>query len=225
MGRIARVVGTAGLAVGVLVSCSGGEKNKAPDRQSKDLVGAKEICDGIFSPTAVRALQTIAGVKEFQPSNVGDGLEGSVKEIVEEYDPSGVSPRAHDVDLCLVYKPTSGGISDIEITFSLSDAKEAARGGEDPSFVKFPVGLKALAHAKVSVLYTECVSSKMPGSESSPAVLRGELRNRNEPEGSAERLREANLTVLNSAALRLAKELGCEKNAGLSEKPNLRPLP
>lgn len=219
-----RVIGAVALALGVLAACGGGGDNEDADPQGKDLVSAEKLCDGIFSKNSVRALQDVTGVTKFQSIHTGDGLEGTVKKIVEEYDPDGASPQLHDFDLCLVYKPTSGGLSDIDITFSLNDGKDVGRGGKDPSFAKYKIGREALANTKVAVLYAECVSPKMPGSESSPALLRGELRHRGEPDGSAEKVRKANLTLVNSAALALSKRLECRENAGLSETPNLAPL-
>lgn len=218
-----KVVGVVALALGMLAACGDGGESKDPDRQGKDLVGAEKLCDGILSKDAVRALQQVTGVTKFQEPAAGDGLSRTAKKLVDEYDQSGVTDQVHDVDLCLIYKPTSSGLSDTEVTFSIAQRKDLD-GGKDPSFAKYAVGRQALANSKVAVLYVECASSKMSGSQSSPALLRGELRNRDEPEGDGGKLQKANLTVLNSAGLALSKELGCKGNSGLTESPNLTPL-
>ncbi|MFF6898094.1 hypothetical protein [Streptomyces hydrogenans] len=38
-------------------------------------------------------------------------------------------------------------------------------------------------------------------------------------------IREAHLTILHSATLAVVRKLGCEDDAGLAEKPVLKPLP
>jgi hypothetical protein len=44
-----------------------------------------------------------------------------------------------------------------------------------------------------------------------------------EPEGDTEALKDAYVTVAHSFSLAMAKELGCEKNGGLPQKPVLDP--
>lgn len=43
------------------------------------------------------------------------------------------------------------------------------------------------------------------------------------PEGDIEALKKAYVTVAHSVALAMAKELRCEKNGGLPERPVLEP--
>ncbi|MCX4505629.1 hypothetical protein ACH4E9_30680 [Streptomyces anulatus] len=44
-----------------------------------------------------------------------------------------------------------------------------------------------------------------------------------EPEGDPQKLKDAYATVAHSVSLSMAKELGCENNGGLQERPPLDP--
>lgn len=147
-------------------------------------------------------------------------MRGVVTGITEQY--PGQVGKAKDYGLCQVYA-TSGEGLDLEISYSLSDEKSAASGGEDPAFVKYAIGRKALATVGKAVLYYDCVSAKLPGSAGAPAIIRGELNHRQDPTGNAQEVGERNLTILNSASLALAKNLGCERNGKLVDKPALTP--
>lgn len=213
-----RSFGAVALVVGVLSACASGEG----DQQRKDLVGAGEICDGIFSKDAARDLRYITGADEFLPFDIGDGTQGTAKKVIDAHGSGGAASQKADFDLCLVYKPGSD-LSDVEVSYSYATAEDVASRSEASYFVRYPLGRKALGHTEKAILYIECVSPELPGSDKDPVYLRGEARSRYEPDGDAEALRKAHLTILNSATLKLAQALGCEKNAGLSPRPDLTP--
>ncbi|MEU9011103.1 hypothetical protein AB0D12_15225 [Streptomyces sp. NPDC048479] len=203
----------------VLAACDYGKDE--PDH-GKDSVSSKQLCDGAFSADAGQAIETVSGVKEFsQLSSEGD-LQDVAKSIVEDYSTS-ADTWAKDHILCKVYTVQSGAAFDLEIAYSLTDEKNVAVGGDDPKFTKYKIGRKAFAKADKAILYNECVSKKLSGSEGSPAIIRGELKYRTEPERNSQKVRENSLTILNSASLALAKNLGCEKNGQLVAKPALTP--
>ncbi|NUK86468.1 hypothetical protein [Streptomyces lunaelactis] len=219
--RQAGVVLLALLVPLVLVACDDG---KDESDRSKDSVSSKQLCDGALSGDAGQAMEAVSGANEFSQLSSEDGVQGVAESIAEEYSNQGAA-TAKDHSLCQVYSSQSGAGFDLEITYSLADETSAAVGGEDPDFAKYEIGRKALAKVDEAVLYYECASNKLPGSDSSPAIIRGELKHRHEPEGNPQKLRENNLTILHSASLSLAKNLGCEKNGQLLAKPAFTPVP
>ncbi|GAA3835379.1 hypothetical protein ACFS5L_36530 [Streptomyces phyllanthi] len=199
------------LAVAVLlVGCGGGNE----DSSDKQPVKAADLCEGNLSAKAGAAVELITGTKEFQPMDLASVKRGA-EEIVSDYQ---TGSTFEDRDACLIYKSGTSALVDIRVRFSLDDGRFLSTSGDAPSVKTYGMGRKALASPRKAVLYIECSSAKM--SESSPALLRGELLNRDEPEGDAEELRRANLTVLHSVALALTKELGCADDAGLPAKPS-----
>lgn len=97
-----------------------------------------------------------------------------------------------------------------------------------PNLVHYDAGRGAFANSKFTYLYFDCVGPKMAGSsDGDPAVVFGKLHNRvqpgeeDEPKGGPGPIREANLTVLHSVAYKLAEELDCRDDGGLTEKVTL----
>ncbi|MEU3920002.1 hypothetical protein [Streptomyces sp. NPDC029004] len=203
----------------VLAACDDGKDE--PD-QSKGSASSKQLCDGALSADSGQAIEAVSGAKEFSQVSSGDGLQGVARSLVEDYSNQGAT-TAKDHTLCHVYSSQSGSGLDLEITYSLADEKSAAVGGEDPEFAKYKIGRKALADTDKAVLYNECASKKLSGSASAPAIIRGQLKHRTEPEGNPQKAPVNNLTILNSASLALAKSLGCEKDGQLVDKPALTP--
>ncbi|MGW0555624.1 hypothetical protein ACWDZ6_15635 [Streptomyces sp. NPDC002926] len=207
------------LAPLVLAAC---DEGKDGSDHSKDSLSSKQLCTGVLSADAGQAIESVSGVKKFSQLYSEGDLQDVAKSLVEAYSTS-ADAWAKDHTLCEVYTVQSGAAFDLEIAYSLAEEKNVAAGGEDPEFTNYKIGRKALVKADKAVLYNECTSKKLSGSESSPAIIRGELKYRTEPEGNPEKVRENSLTILNSASLALAKNLGCEKNGQLVAKPALTP--
>ncbi|GAB2972612.1 hypothetical protein GCM10023080_040900 [Streptomyces pseudoechinosporeus] len=193
----------------LLVGCGSNDEGSGDEP-----VNAASLCEGNLSTKARGAMELIAGTKEFLPLD-SSSAKRAAEDIVDDYLLGSLNKER---DVCRIHAPGTTEIAEITVQFSLDDGRFLSGSGDDPSFKAYGIGRKALASPNKAVLYVECSSAKL--SDTSATLLRGELLNRDSPEGDAEDLRRANLTVLHSVALALTKELGCADNAGLSTEPS-----
>ncbi|MEV6654125.1 hypothetical protein [Streptomyces sp. NPDC051219] len=150
-------------------------------------------------------------------------MAAAAEKLASDYAGWNGSAAPDELDLCSVYKGEDG-LSDARIRVGLDDGKFIDSDDHAPTLHPYAMGRKALAGARRSYLHFECVSPRMDGSDKKPALIRGEMFNRNVPEEGSVALREASLVALHSAALALAKELGCKDNGSLAEKATLKPV-
>lgn len=209
--RTGTVLATSTLALLGLVGC-GGESEGSSEKN----VTAEALCEGNLSADAARAVEDISGAKEFQPYGNGK-LSDAADDLIAD---QGMG-ETNDRSICRIHTLNSGDSATIRIRFSVDTGDSLSNSGKATSFEEYNLGREALASPQKAVLYVECRSSKFIGGANSPDVLlRGALDDLDQPEGDAEELRRANLTVLHSVALALTKELGCADNAGLPAKPS-----
>ncbi|WP_237530457.1 hypothetical protein [Streptomyces sp. SID3212] len=197
-----------------LVGC-GDDGGKEQGKSAQGRIEARELCRGNLSGDAVDAVQLITGAEEFSSLDSGDKLESLAQAVVDDYLADGVGGETHRV--CGIYLPGST-LADVGIDVSLEDGDGVGDGKFAGSFKQYDLGREGLASPRKAVLYAECVSEKFEGG---PVMLRAALNNRDEPDGDAERLRKANLTLLHSVTLALVEQLGCEDRAGLPETAGL----
>ncbi|MEW2548374.1 hypothetical protein AB0910_21840 [Streptomyces sp. NPDC047002] len=200
----------------VLVGCgSGGD-------DGTKTVSASEVCNGRLSSSGAAAVEFLTGTKEFSPSGndpSGVTLPKAAASLSDEYEEDGKS-NPIPKPACAVTTP-KGGSAELSAGFRTTTA-ETADGPVADTLKKYEVGRSALVGIARAYLYFDCVSPELHGStREKPAVVLGELTNnaegqgRYKPEGGPEKVREANLTVLHSLSLDMAKELGCAENGGL----------
>lgn len=114
------------------------------------------------------------------------------------------------------------GASSISVTFSLYAPDDLPDDGHSSSLHAYPVGKGALSGAEDAELYFECTSPELKGSLERPARILGHLSYWKAPEDTRA-THDANLTVLHSISLAVAKELKCENDADLPSEPKLTP--
>ncbi|MFD9034583.1 hypothetical protein ACFVZW_26115 [Streptomyces sp. NPDC059567] len=115
------------------------------------------------------------------------------------------------------------GSAELGIDFGLYDPSDLIGEGRVINMYPYEgMGREAHAGFKRAYLFLECVSPRFKGSEEKPARIRGvlDLDKLWPPDTVA--TREANLTVLHSVALAVVQKLGCENNAGLSDRPVIK---
>ncbi|MCF3961720.1 hypothetical protein [Streptomyces fuscigenes] len=199
----------------VLVGCGG---HSAPAA-----ISAIKVCDGHITSVGAKSVEFLTGATKFAPKP-GDSSEASYPKaasaLVDGYVETGNSdsvpkPACSIADL-------KGGSPELSVGFR-TETGGASGGPVSDTLKKYDVGRGAFIGSGRSYLYFACVSSKFHGStKSSPAIVVGELTNnaqgqgRYKPKGDAEKVSEANLAVLNSLSLSMAKELGCADAGGLS---------
>ncbi|MCX5378124.1 hypothetical protein [Streptomyces sp. NBC_00091] len=108
------------------------------------------------------------------------------------------------------------------LSLSFEIESELQRTGEESEsgkghYWEYDLGRNAWAISWQARLFFDCASTRLAGLDkavpvaASVSMLDGS--NGDEPE-----LREANLAIVHSASLAMAKELGCENNGGLPDK-------
>ncbi|MFV2117737.1 hypothetical protein ACE14D_04525 [Streptomyces sp. Act-28] len=199
-----------------LVACD----DAGPDEEEV-VVGAGEVCEGVFSGSAARVLERSTGAKEFRRQRAAAGVRGTAEAIESLHDARLVDEGLR-ADLCRVYTPRSD-TAVVEINFDL--VQEKALATSNPSLMPYGLGRKAHADSKVAFLYVQCTSPRLADSVSRPALIRGGLSRYFEPPLPEEEARQSNLKLLAAATRALAKSLQCENDAGLPIDPLPRPLP
>ncbi|MEU9705083.1 hypothetical protein [Streptomyces sp. NPDC047981] len=199
------------LAAFFLAACGGGE---APPR-----VTAEEQCEGAISPgAAARALEKVLNTKKFS-DDTDTWLTRTTEQIATGYE-AGARRTLND-PRCLVQ--ADPGSEDLAIEFGLYDPSDLMMGKRIANAHPYEMGIDAHAGFRKAFLFTECVSAQLNSSRERPARIQGSLDvGRPEPADTVA-IREANLIVLHSAALAVVRKLGCENDAGLPEKPVMKP--
>jgi len=199
------------LAFSGVVACqSSSDGTKTPPSNAVD-----NNCKGSLNSAAINAAKSLVGSDSLRTSSESDGASGAAKELISEYRSNGINGNGK-IGFCWIYR-ASQDLSDITISFSF--AAEVPDSDKVASvFTPYKMGTLALAGEQKAVLYMECSSSRFESDGSRESfTIRGETRNRYDPDGSPVTLRERNLTVMHSASLALAKAMECKNNANLPD--------
>ncbi|MFD3335444.1 hypothetical protein ACFWV1_22740 [Streptomyces sp. NPDC058700] len=214
MGRTLTSV-TAGLALCLLLTACGGGEDEEPR------VTAARQCDDTLSPEAAKALESVLQTGKFQPLTTS-GLQQSVRDLIGDQEKSD-SWASHPA-MCKI-APVEGK-TDLAIEFNLYHGDEDLYAGKKlPGRHFYEMGREASTDNKAAYLFLECSSPQLKDSGEVPARIKGMLQARASRDDSLPpnnaATREAYLTILHSVSLAVVKQLGCENNAGLPEKPVL----
>ncbi|MFJ7065362.1 hypothetical protein [Streptomyces sp. NPDC101115] len=202
-----------GLAACLLLTACGGGGGVEEQR-----VRAAQQCDDTLSPDAARALGTVLKRENFDHGPKG-GLERSAGELIADHDDRERTTMHRP--LCRVSVP--GSLDRIDIDFGLYDIDEPFGDVHPHGLHYYDMGREAQSGPKRAYLFVACVSPRLKGSDKNPARIRGELNFTHSELPDTVAVREANLTVLHSVTLAVVKKLGCENNAGLTDKPVFKP--
>lgn len=223
--RTGNAAGTVCMALALALGATACGGNSG-DSGKREFVAAEELCEGAFPPAAARALETVTGEKQFNQNSTGEGVSGTAEALSEEfrsYYGADGSPW-DDHDFCRVHTEKSASRPDVWISFEILDS-DRLDGDADtsPEFDVYPMGRTALSGERRALVFFECASSGM-NSEESPALIMA-VMHMWEAAVQGRKAKEANMTVLHSAALAVARELKCEDDGGLPAAPVLRPAP
>ncbi|MGW5970763.1 hypothetical protein [Streptomyces sp. NPDC055186] len=171
-----------------------------------------------MSADASRALKVITGTSRFEASAEEYTVAQAAADIVEAYPDTTVTK-----DVCRVYTPIGTPDFDLRITWNLTD--DAPTGPSAPNFTRLKMGERAVAAADKAYVFFACRGTRLPDSLGLAHIVIGveHWDVWREPEGDVEALKDAYATVAHSVSLAMAKELRCEKNGGLPERPVLDP--
>lgn len=197
--------------------CGGDEdKGEAPKATDKSVAGT-ELCGGnAVSAEASKALKVITGSSRFEASAEEYTIAKAAADIVDLYPDTAVRE-----DVCRVYTAADASDFDLRITWDLND--RAPKGAPDPKFTVLKMGERAVTGATSAYVYFACRGAKLPDSLGLAHIAINVERWMfpTPPEGDPKALKDAYATVAHSVALAMAKELRCEKNGGLPERPVL----
>ncbi|MEZ7007831.1 hypothetical protein [Streptomyces sp. AD55] len=213
------VVVVAGSLLFGVTGCAeeGGESGVPKDY--KVVAGAQLCGGGAVSADAARALKVITGSSRFEASAERYTVARAAADLVEEFPASTVTK-----DICRVYTPIGTPDFDLRITWRL--AHDAPT--DDPAAPKFTVlkmGEETLAAADMAYVRFACSSERLSQSSGVAHLDIGveHWAVPTEPEGDVQELKDAYATVAHSFSLAMARELGCEKDGGLPDRPVLEP--
>ncbi|MEV7791283.1 hypothetical protein AB0O68_04805 [Streptomyces sp. NPDC087512] len=199
--------------------CGGdGGEDGVPDDYK--VVAGTQLCGGdAMSADASKALEVITGSSRFEASAAEYTVEHAAAALVEAYPASTVTK-----DVCRVFTPRGTPDFELRITWNLADG--APTDSSAPDFTELKMGELAVAAADKAYVFFACRNARFsPSSASAAHIVIGVERwgMPTEPEGDVEALKDAYATVAHSVSLAMAKELRCEKNGGLPERPVLDP--
>ncbi|MEH0547236.1 hypothetical protein QA802_30345 [Streptomyces sp. B21-105] len=211
---------SAAMAGSLLFGVTGCGDDGDDDGLPKDykVVAGTQLCGGkAVSADASRALKVITGSSRFEAS----GKEYTVAKAAADLLWAFPGPTVTE-DACRVYTPRDAPDFELRITWRISDS--APTGAPDPKFTVLKMGEETLAAADQAYVYFACRSDRFSSTAGAHIVMGVEHRDPwKEPEGNVEALKDAYATVAHSVSLAMAKELRCEKNGGLPERPVLDP--
>ncbi|MFD9289900.1 hypothetical protein ACFWBV_16745 [Streptomyces sp. NPDC060030] len=170
-------------------------------------------------PTAVM-LEKVTGEKVFNWANE-NGMEKVVAALREGY-ASGRS-WAGGADLCEP-DPKGGGLGDeANVSFSMYAPQDVEderlpAGGE-----LYTMGVQSSVGRGGALLYFECVSPRLEGSDETPLRIQGVFGRGKSDAPDTREYRNMSMTILHTMTLKLVKELDCENNGGLPKTPVLTP--
>ncbi|WP_432155622.1 MULTISPECIES: hypothetical protein [unclassified Streptomyces] len=206
----------ASLALSLLL-CAGVTACQSSDDNTQAAPSTETVdgnCAGALDENAVAAAAALIDATRVRTSTASGGMTGAAKALVSEYRKNGIS-EGSKIGVCWIYR-SSKDLSDITVSFSFAtqipDAKKTAS-----VFTPYKMGALALAGNQSAALYMRCTSSEFdPDGSKESFLIRGETRNRYEPDGNDVAVQKRNLTVAHSVSFAMAKALRCENNAGLS---------
>ncbi|WP_234340477.1 hypothetical protein [Streptomyces sp. TP-A0875] len=201
--------------------CGGGGEVDGTPKTPKDykVVAGTQLCGGrAVTAEASKTLKVITGSSRFEASAERYTVARAAADLVEEFPASTVTK-----DVCRVYTPIGTPDFDLRITWRLADGVPTEPPA--PNFTELKMGEDAVAAADKAYVQFACRSEKLLSSSSVGHIVIGvqHWAVPTEPEGDVQELKDAYATVAHSFSLAMARELGCEKNGGLPERPVLEP--
>ncbi|MFD5324295.1 hypothetical protein [Streptomyces sp. NPDC127092] len=181
-------------------------------------VTAAQQCDDTLSSDAAHALETVLATKRFNDAPTG-GLARAEDQLIEDY----ATRERRSLHRPMCRAGVSHRTDRVEIRFGLYHPDDLFGDIRVSGLHPYVMGREARSGPEKAYLFVLCASPRLEGSARSPARIMGTLTLDNSKLPDTVAVREANLTVLHSVTLAVVKRLGCENNAGLTEKPVFRP--
>ncbi|QES48474.1 hypothetical protein DEJ50_12250 [Streptomyces venezuelae] len=203
-----------GFAVLVLATgCSTSEPSAKPEPKPEPAYGsAVQICQGLFGPEGAAALERVLDSTEFRLRDetydldlqaVGKGLQGRYETGQGFGDLEGEMCRASG-------RPKAGSVPYAELWIA-GDKKHVGAGEKDR-------GPAVIHGANRMHLRYNCASPRVGSTDDLPLQIRLTFRDKRDGRKGADVLRPDYVAVMHSAALAIAKDLGCQNSGGLPDR-------
>ncbi|WP_308460984.1 hypothetical protein [Streptomyces finlayi] len=212
----------ASLLVGA-VGCGGGDEGaKAADEKP---VAAEKLCGGAVSTEARKALEVITGSTRFEKTDETSTVAHAAEEMIGVFSPLSNGSSGGNGDVCRIYTPAGTTGDELRVTWHLS-LRDPGNEKPAPKFTPLDMGEGAGAAPDEAFVGLACRGEKLPGSAQNPGHIRIGVQRMGMPkeaEGDIEALTRAYATVTHSVSLAVAKQLGCEGEAGLGPRASFEP--
>ncbi|MFD4241565.1 hypothetical protein ACFWP3_08220 [Streptomyces sp. NPDC058525] len=183
-------------------------------------LSAAEVCpEEILAPDAVRGLEKVSGATVFAPPKSGEsaGIAWVADVLAQGYAKAGGSLGGQACKATPLDDQNRRRVSvGFEIQSDLERTGENSESGKG-HYWEYDLGRNALAISNQAKLFFDCASTRLAGLDKAVPVA-GSVTVSDGSKGDEPELREANLAIVHSASLAMAKELGCKDNGGLPDK-------
>ncbi|MGW2210625.1 hypothetical protein [Streptomyces sp. NPDC001781] len=210
-------------AVGSLLlgatGCSGDEDKDGLPKDYKVVAGTR-LCGGrAISDDASKALKVITGSSRFEASGDKYTVAQAAKELAFTFPSIGVGRE----DACRIFTAIGTPNFQLRITWSLEDS--APTGAPAPKFTVLKMGERTDAATEKAYVFFACRSPRLLDSSSVAHIAIGVeyWGMPRDPQDNIKALKNAYATVAHSFSLAMARELRCDKDGGLPQKPVLIP--
>ncbi|MFD3330769.1 hypothetical protein [Streptomyces sp. NPDC058701] len=208
----------------VAAGCStGGSEQPAPAAEPQKIPVAR-VCTGLFPAEGAKALERVLGSTEFR---IRDAQKNpsvlAVAQAMEDAYRAGAKIRDMPEATCEVAGDSTGSrLATARVRFT-AFSKNAADSADLPG-----VGARdprVWTESKQVYLTYDCVSSRVGSTQDVPLQIRVLVHVQGDGNEGEAGPGQDQLTVIHSAALSVARDLGCTNNAGLPEQAQDLPKP
>ncbi|GGT15113.1 hypothetical protein GCM10010271_17300 [Streptomyces kurssanovii] len=205
------------MALALLLGVTAAACGEGGKEEESSYVATSEVCDSVFQGASARAVDSVMDSKSF--SRINSGISDRVAASLKKGYASGRS-WTYPEEFCELNPEGTGGIGhNADIDFSIYAPSDIDGGQTAAGEQIYAMGKEAKASPRGARLYFECVSPQLKGSTVSPARIFGSLRLERDLWEDSVQHREANLTIIHTVSLAMAKELECENNGNLPSSP------
>ncbi|MFE2166905.1 hypothetical protein ACFXB3_17845 [Streptomyces sp. NPDC059447] len=213
------------LLAAAATGCSAGEPEKSPQPTAAPRLTAGQICAGLFTGEGAKALERVLESTAF---HVRDDEKApdvrAVAQVMEDAYRAGKRINDMPQPVCEASgaEAKAGYIPTVRIMFT-AYSKHA---GDPPDFPGVSdSGVMVSQRQKTNHLSYDCTSSRVGSTDNVPLRIKLAFQERWDGSKGETVLGQDYLAVTHSAALAVAKELGCTNNGGLPARADDLPKP
>lgn len=216
-------IGLAILAVAA-AGCSASEREQPPPATTPQVLSAAKVCAGLFPDEGGKALERILESTRFQVREEKRNPDvRAVAQAMEDAYRAGKKIRDMPQPVCeAVGEAKDHRIPTAQIMFT-AYSKHAGDPADFPGVSDS--GVKVSKRQKTNNLLFDCVSSRVGSTQDVPLRIGLAFQERWDESQGATVLGQDYLAVTHSAALAVARELGCANDGGLAARADGLPKP